>query len=423
MTILDQDTKKVVDPVGKLLNPDLLAKDQKYLDLYKQLFRNGGCLDNGTKFKMKDLFQADDVHTRTMRDTYGDTHGSLTERSLLGIVHESVDPGTYLQDYLTTVQLNGAGRIALIPSVGATEARIMAEGESYPEDEVDMELQTHVSVTKVGTGFKMTEDQIKHDAFDVAKKNAEAMGRALNRRKEKYIFDEMMKTNNVPFDNLDTLKRSTRGRNYAGQLNGTITTDDIAVVQEEMLKQGYLPDTIIVHPRAWIMFLEKRLSRALGLDGGAAWSAAESGDPMRTNASRVAGVAPGFPSSWNIVITTAVDYVPAVGTIHQHKYQRSQINGVTDVIFCDSKAAGLLIDTSNGVQVNSYKDFNRDITKFTAHEHYGLSINPDAVAVMKSVTSQTANDIAGNALGLITPLAAEPITGDYRATGIYTGNW
>lgn len=164
------------------------------------------------------------------------------------------------------------------PAVGALEAEDVAPGQSLPE--IEPSIGGHVThelrIAKSGLALKIFDDIVKYSAYNLVSEWVREAGRALARHKEKKIFNYINSVGTIVFDNSDrTLGISgkyTSGRKADGTLNGTMTMDDLLEMYAFAVNQGFIPDTILVHPLTWLMWLRDPVLRTFQLQyGGGAW--------------------------------------------------------------------------------------------------------------------------------------------------------
>ena len=110
-----------------------------------------------------------------------------------------------------------------------------------------------------------------------------AAGRDLARHKEVKIFDFIRAMGVCVFDNVNptsSLKGVTTGRNLAGSGNGSVTMDDLFDAYAQVITQGFFPNTLLMHPRTWTMFVKDSTLRAFVLaNGGGTFFATWTGNP------------------------------------------------------------------------------------------------------------------------------------------------
>jgi hypothetical protein len=69
-------------------------------------------------------------------------------------------------------------------------------------------------------------------------------------------------------------------RNYKSQLNGSMTVDDIFDMYAALLLNGFVPDTMLVHPMAWLMWVKDPVIREFAIQaGGGSFFAQFTGNP------------------------------------------------------------------------------------------------------------------------------------------------
>jgi hypothetical protein len=72
----------------------------------------------------------------------------------------------------------------------------------------------------------------------------------------------------------------TTGRNYKGQFNGSMTVDDIFDMYAAVLLNGFVPDTMLIHPMAWLMWVKDPILREFAIQaGGGSFFANFTGNP------------------------------------------------------------------------------------------------------------------------------------------------
>jgi hypothetical protein len=103
-------------------------------------------------------------------------------------------------------------------------------------------------------------------------------GQALARHTEEFIFSFISELGVSLFNNdpdsrkpaapVQPIKGITTGRNMAGKLNGSLTMDDIFDAYAQILMQGFVPDTLLVHPLTWLSFVKDPVLRDFALTAG-----------------------------------------------------------------------------------------------------------------------------------------------------------
>lgn len=376
---------------------------------FRRLWDNNGYLDpDGTRI--------------TITDAISTPHAPLMMPKVISnIVKEAQEPLLVGASLLQRINYT-AGQTITFPAVGALQAADIAEGQEYPERSLQMGGSTvTASVGKVGLAVRVTEEQIRYSQFDVIGLHLRAAGRALARHKEVKIFNYIRSMGVTVFDNAQptkSLKGVTSGRALDGSGNGSLTMDDLFDCYAQVLTQGFTPDTILVHPLTWAMFVKDPVLRAFALSSGggtffatwtgspagrAPWDASSqgglgvSGGQLITPGGAASGAeaspltkypqtltsAPQLPSyfgvPFRIIVSPFVPFDPA--------------KRLTDVYMFDSSELGVLI-VDEEVTTDEWTDPRVDMRKIKLRERYGIGILNEgmAIAVMKNV-SVAANEI------------------------------
>jgi hypothetical protein len=79
---------------------------------------------------------------------------------------------------------------------------------------------------------------------------------------------------------MQPVKGTTTGRNYLGVLNGSMTMDDVFDMYAQVMAQGFIPDTMLVHPMTWLMWVKDPVLREFAIQaGGGSFFANWGGNP------------------------------------------------------------------------------------------------------------------------------------------------
>jgi hypothetical protein len=96
-------------------------------------------------------------------------------------------------------------------------------------------------------------------------------GRAMARHKETKIFDYVLSIGHICFDNATpsgSIFGVTTGRGLDGSANGSMTMDDLFDMIAQLMHQGFTPDTLLVHPLTWLMWVKDPTMREFALAAG-----------------------------------------------------------------------------------------------------------------------------------------------------------
>jgi len=305
-----------------------------------------------------------------------------------------------------------AGQVIEFPAVGAVTAADIAELESYPLVRLQESGATVTAkVGKSGVAFELSDEAMSRSRFDIVGMHLRACARALARHKEVKAANLITSLGVVAFDNVNPTSSMfgvTHGRGLNGTANGSLILDDLFDAFAQVMMAGFTPNTLIMNPLTFVMFLKDPVLRAVTLAGGnQVWYGGWRGNPAMTqNGSRthVSGgqsvtsplsggtavatassanefntaltSAPVLPNRWawplRIVVSPWVPYNP--GTKR------------TDIVICDGSELGLYIE-EYGVKVDRWQDMAVDSTKVKLKESYCYHILNEGlgVAVLKNV--------------------------------------
>lgn len=377
---------------------DLEIKDAKQ---FEYLWKNNGKLEDGTRIKLQDALSVPNAPL-------------LMPKVISNIVKEAQEPLLIGTSLLQRINFS-YGQTITFPAVGALVAADIAEGQEYPERSLSMGGSTvTASIGKSGVAVKVTDEMIRYSQFDVIGMHLRAAGRALARHKEVKIFN-LIRSLGVPvFDNVlpaKSLKGVTTGRDLSGAGNGSVTMDDIFDSYAQIITQGFFPDTLLMHPLTWTMFVKDATLRAFVLqNGGGAFFATWTGNP--------AGRAPwdnssqgglGVSSGQNITPSGAAsgDQPSPLADYPQTLNSAPNLPGylnipfriivspfvpydprrkLTDIYMFDSSELGVLI-VDEEVTIEEFDDPRVDIRKIKLRERYGLGILNEGkgISVLKNI--------------------------------------
>lgn len=388
----------------------------------------------------------------TITDALSVTNAPLMfPKVISNIVKEAVEPllvGTSLLQRINYTY----GQTISFPAVGAMVAADIAEGQEYPEKSLAMGGATvTASIGKSGVAVKVTDEMIRYSQFDVIGMHLRAAGRALARHKEVKIFNYIKSMGVTVFDNVSpttSMKGVTTGREMDGTPNGSITMDDVFDCFAQVMVQGFMPNTLLMHPLTWVMFVKDPTLRAFALaSGGGTFFANWTGSPNQqapwANSSQgglgvgvgqnivagASGAALGAAAS-GAAATAALGYPQTMNSAPQFpNYLGMNMRIIvspfvpfdprkklTDIYMFDSNELGVLI-VDEDITTEEFDDPRVDIRKIKLRERYGIGIlnEGQAIGVMRNihvvpnqvVLPATATlDIASSALGPISPTAS-----------------
>jgi hypothetical protein len=337
------------------------------------------------------------------------------------VVREPVEPMLIIPSLLDNVTYEAGARITF-PAIGALVAYDLAEGQAYPEQQLNIAPGTMtVTVGKTGLAFKITEEMRKHSQFDVINLHLRAARRALDRHKEQKGMNFITALGTRLFDNklpTTSVYGVMTGRDIQGNGNGSCRMEDLLKAYSFIMMQGFTPNTILMHPLTWSMWMAdpllqtivkntgngrwfqpinmpqqsrpwdragqggfgKSSARAFTPGGNAGSEGATAVEDIDQNLENSPNVPSYFPYPLRVLVSPFVPY--------------DHDNNLADIMIFDSNNLGALI-TEEGVMMDEWEDKSTDITKVKLRERYTFGIYHDGLAIgtMKNVPI-VANEIA-----------------------------
>jgi len=397
----------------------------KNFDHYSEVFRNNGLdlLDRdahgrANRVSMREWLEAGQTQLKGVIDDgvvqFRDTISTsditpwlpqVFERNVI----EAAEPLLVLTSLFTKAAYE-AGQMIEFPAIGAVAAFDVGEGDSYPEVRVQESGATVTAkVGKSGVAFKITEEAMNRSRFDIVGIHLRACAAAMARHKEGKVADMITNLGTIMFDNLDptnSLFGVTHGRGLSGAANGSVILDDLFDSMAQVMLQGFTPDTLIMNPLTWIMFMKDPVLRAITLAGGnQVWYGGYTGNPaMAGNGSPVgvsggqavvpgenaAGLAPSGNSTYNQQLTSAPQlsdrwpWPMRIVVSPWMPYDPSTKR--TDIVIADGRQLGLYIEEYS-TKVEEWADISIDSRKYKLRESYCFHILNEGlgVGVLKNV--------------------------------------
>ena len=338
------------------------------------------------------------------------------------IIREPVEPMLIVTSLLDRIQYTAGARITF-PAIGALVAYDVAEGQAFPEQQLNVAPGSMtINIGKTGLAFKITEEMQRYSQFDVITMHIRAARRALDRHKEQKGMNYISGMGCSLFDNVlptTSVYGTCTGRSISGAGNGSCRMEDLLKAYAHIMMQGYTPDTILMHPLTWSMWMADPLLQTIVKNtGNGAWfqphNIPKSGLPWAASSQNKQGLPGGYGSftpSGNAASETATSVsaidqnlksAPVIPGYFPHPLKvlvspfvpYNTKNNTCDIMIFDSSNLGALVVDSD-VVMDEWKDLSTDINKIKLKERYAFAIYEDglAIGVLRNIPVK-ANEIA-----------------------------
>jgi|SRR5579875_835373 len=243
-----------------MFNINGLKLSEKSMDVVRRMQRQLNLSEDWTQIPKSEMVSVKEA--LTTQDA-----SILIPRVITGMMREAAEPIMIGSQLLQTVRLT-EGRSIEFPSIGAMRAHDIGESQSYLEETVDFQLHRtqEVKVGKSGMVVRVTDEMINDSQWDVIGILVRKAGEAMARLKEEKIFTQFSKHGHIVFDNDIRQKypeAGTNGMDMNGNLNNTMSTEDMIDMFIAVMTNGYQPSDIIMHPLTWSVFFKNELMESL----------------------------------------------------------------------------------------------------------------------------------------------------------------
>lgn len=380
------------------------------IDHYQAVWRSGGRDPLST--------ESDPKKGRVeLRDAIATPNAPLwLPKTVTNIVREAIEPLLVGTSLLTRIQYVPGMQIAFPTMTGVLHAADVMEGMAYPERQLTIGgSEAQARIGKSGVAIAITEEMVRYSQFDVIGMHLRAAGAALARHKEQKVFKLINDSGVVIFDNhqpTNSLLGVTHGRSLTGAGNGSMTLDDIFDMYVQIQMQGYTPDTLLVHPLTWVMFVKDPMTRHFALTAAQGpWFNRWTGNVTSASATNwgtfgglgrgagqnfipggnAGGATPTALTEINPNMNTA-PIIPAPGLGFPLRILISPLvpfdiaNKVTNIFMFQSGELGALVEDES-VTMDEWTDQSVDMRKMKFRERYALAMlnEGQAVGIAKNV--------------------------------------
>lgn len=379
---------KEVKDEGQLPASSPSASLEKRAHKWKTVWDNNGYLpeEPGTKITYSDMVDKDkQVRNEILKDTAtsADQMPFLIQRVVDKTVREPMEWTQVLTGLLQRASFQN-GQQVVMPAVGGLGGLNldMAEGDEYPEATLDFAGSVVAKIGKCGISCRLTEEIIRYSQFDIMNLHIRACGRALARHKETKVANHILGLGTTSFDNSDDSYPNTSGRDSSGSANGAFALDDLLTMYGQIVNDGFVPNTLLMNPLAWLIFAKDPVMRHLFFTGnggqffqnfqGSVGYASE----FENNAFGAGNVGESAGVGKNIA-TTFTPVPNAAGVPFQivvsPAIPYNTTDNTTNIVMCDRNNLGLMI-VDEEVQSDRWNDPAVDIMKIKFRERYAIAI-------------------------------------------------
>ncbi|MES9681832.1 phage major capsid protein [Gottfriedia acidiceleris] len=290
----------------------------------------------------------------------------LIPKVISTVVLEAANPLTLVSNLFQKVTLN-EGRSMEFIHFGAIRAFEIGEGQEYPNQALNLTQggigSVDVKVKKYGLKIAITDEMISDSQWDVIGLHLRAAGRAMAAKKEEVTFTEFRKAGHVVFDaDLVGTDAQPTGRGFDGELNGTLSAEDIIDMAVSIMSAGFTPTTIIMHPLCWSLFAKNAALE--GTNIAAFGQGSSNFDPRNFNTSNALGL--------EVIFSPFVPF--------------DQANKKFDFYLVDKNNVGVML-VKDEISTEQFDDPSRDIQTLKLKERFGVGVLNGglAVAVAKNI--------------------------------------
>lgn len=294
----------------------------------------------------------------------------LIPKVLIGDLERAAEPVYLASKFFKKIKMK-SGNATYFPSIGATKAYDVAEGQEIPQQTIDWQTSSNnlIKVGKAGVRLQFTQELIDEAEWDIVKIMSEEAGRALARHKEQKAFIQMASHGFKVFDNKmrsSIPEAGTTGRDYEDNLNDTLSIDDLLDMLIALYNNGYTPSDLLVHPLAWVMFSKN------GLTGSLTAMTNKNAKEEAPNASFKIGpesMQGRIPFAFNVNLSPFAPINKKARTF--------------DMVAVDGNNVGVEIQKSS-VKPEEFNDPARDLLNLKLTERYGHGVFDDGKAIVSA---------------------------------------
>lgn len=304
----------------------------------------------------------------------------LIPRVIIGTMRQAADPVYLASKFFKKIRLKN-GQAVMFPSIGVMRAHDVAEGQEIPEETVDWQLHKNslIHVGKSGVRIQYSDELQSDLEFDLISVLLQEAGRAMARLKEQKAFDEWLRHGWTVFDNALRAKipeAGTTGLDFDGNLNDTMSIDDLLDLIIAVYNNEYTPTDLIMHPLVWTVFARNGLTGSLTAPFDRETKREMPNAQFKLGPESIQGRLP-FSFNVNLSPFAPIDRV-----------------GKTFDIFCvDGNNVGVQI-VKDDLKTEEFRDPSRDLNNVKVIERYGFGTYNEGRAICSAKNISMAKSYA-----------------------------
>lgn len=417
-------TLRLNDGSRSIAMPGKSVRSKKAAQYVASLFETGGYLPDDSDERITWREMADTILERSpgvVEDEVG-THSitPLLATATEVVIREPIEPVLVVTSLFRPIRAQGLRTEMIVGAMGAVTAGDYGERGQVPEVNFTIGGDTSVvTIGKSGIAAAFTEEALRYSTWELMAINMRLMGNALARLKEQKSIVMLKRLGTPMFDNAqpaNSLFGVTTGRDYNMAANGSLTVGDIIKVMAHMTEQGFMPDTLVMHPRFFWMWFEDPVLRAVMLAGGQGGSFFNpwQGNPGgMTPWSNLGGRGPSNGQSLTPFATTGGGTVSSIAELSNQANSAPSMpsympfgmrmlisplmpfdteSDLGDIFIVSSNDVGLLfIDEEQ--TATEWRDEDTEVVKLKLKERYahGVLHEAQAVGVLKNIRAREFN--------------------------------
>lgn len=291
----------------------------------------------------------------------------LIPRVIIGTMRQAADPVYLASKFYKKIRMKN-GQAIMFPSIGVMRAHDVAEGQEIPEETVDWQLHKNslIHVGKSGVRIQYS-DELKSDLeFDLVSILLQEAGRAMARLKEQKAFDEWLRHGWTVFDNKqrDRIPEAgTTGVDFYGNLNDTLSIDDLLDIIIAVYNNEYTPTDLIMHPLVWAVFARNGLTGSLTAPHDRETKREMPNTQFKLGPESIQGRLP-FAFNVNLSPFAPID----------------RVNKTFDMFCVDGNNVGVQI-VKDELKTEEFRDPSRDLNNVKVIERYGFGTYNEGRAI------------------------------------------